>query len=31
VFSDGTTGEMATLSGNTSSGYTAALQVGISI
>jgi protocatechuate 3,4-dioxygenase beta subunit len=31
VFSDGTTGEMATLSGNVSSGYTATLQVGISI
>jgi protocatechuate 3,4-dioxygenase beta subunit len=31
VFSDGTTGEMATISGNTTSGYTATLQVGISI
>jgi protocatechuate 3,4-dioxygenase beta subunit len=31
VFSDGTTGELATLSGNTSSGYTATLQVGISV
>ncbi len=31
VFSDGTTGELAALSGSTSSGYTATLQVGISI
>ena len=31
VFSDGTTGEMATLSGSVSSGYTATLQVGISV
>ena len=31
VFSDGTTGELATLSGNTSSGYTATLQVGASL
>jgi protocatechuate 3,4-dioxygenase beta subunit len=31
VFSDGTQGEMATLTGSTASGYTATLQVGISV
>jgi hypothetical protein len=31
VFSDGTQYEMATLTGNTSSGYTATLTIGISI
>ena len=31
VFSDGTTGEMATLSGDTTSGYTATLTVGVSV
>lgn len=30
VFSDGTTGEMATLSGDTTSGYTATLTIGVS-
>lgn len=29
VFSDGTTNEMATLTGNTSSGYTATISLGI--
>ena len=31
VFSDGTDHELASLSGDTSSGYTATLQVGISV
>jgi hypothetical protein len=31
VFSDGTQGELATLTGSTTIGYTATLQVGISV
>ena len=31
VFSDGTDGEMATLTGDTTSGYTAALTIGVSV
>jgi hypothetical protein len=31
VFSDGTQSEMATLTGNTSSGYTASLTIGIAV
>ncbi len=31
IFADGTTNEMATMSGNTTSGYTATLQLGVTV
>jgi len=31
IFADGTTNELATMSGSTSSGYTAMLQLGVAV